>query len=297
MRNVHKARRAVKLLQGGQRACKEVWSRSTPRRAKTWASRPLPTLRAADISASGSPWLSRARLSAGRTGSQQEETRMAALDHVSHERRRPVHGARRRPTRRASTSARTASSSCSRSSSTCTASRTPSSSRPSHLDDLLDRGRRLRRLRRRRHRPDAELDPDMAAMPDVAQPHAAAVAPRRRALRLRRARRGRGVAVLPAHDPAPPARPRARRSATSSRSAPSSSTSSCARSEDGSIELADPLDTLDQPCYDMRAPDAQPRLRRRRSRATSRRSGGTTTRPTTRTPTASSSRTSSSPTR
>ena len=31
--------------------------------------------------------------------------------------------------------------------------------------------------------------------------------------------------------------------------------------EDGSIELADPLDTLDQPCYDMRGADAQPRLR------------------------------------
>ena len=31
--------------------------------------------------------------------------------------------------------------------------------------------------------------------------------------------------------------------------------------EDGSIELADPLDTLDQPCYDMRGAHAQPRLR------------------------------------
>ena len=68
------------------------------------------------------------------------------------------------------------------------------------------------------------------------------------------------------------------------------------KQDDGSIELADPLDTLDQPCYDMRA------LTRNldfvaRSRATSRRSGGTTTPPITRTPTASSSRTSSTPTR
>ena len=66
--------------------------------------------------------------------------------------------------------------------------------------------------------------------------------------------------------------------------------------EDGSIELADPLDTLDQPCYDMRG------LTRNldfvsRWRATSPRSAGATTPPTTRTPTASSSRTSSSPTR
>ena len=33
----------------------------------------------------------------------------------------------------------------------------------------------------------------------------------------------------------------------------SSSTSCCARPEDGGIELADPLDTLEQPCYDIRA--------------------------------------------
>ena len=66
--------------------------------------------------------------------------------------------------------------------------------------------------------------------------------------------------------------------------------------EDGSIELADPLDTLDQPCYDMRGltrnfdflTDALAQLTR---------SAGATTRPTTRTPTASSSRTSSTPTR
>ena len=41
--------------------------------------------------------------------------------------------------------------------------------------------------------------------------------------------------------------------ATTSRSAASWSTSSLRRREDGTLELADQLDTLDQPCYDMRA--------------------------------------------
>ena len=53
-------------------------------------------------------------------------------------------------------------------------------------------------------------DPDLAAMPDPAQLHAAVVEAGRGAARLRRARGGRGVALLPAHDPAPPARPRPR---------------------------------------------------------------------------------------
>ena len=52
--------------------------------------------------------------------------------------------------------------------------------------------------------------PDLAAMPDVRIVHAAAVAAERRAARVRRVRRGRGVALLPAHDPAPPARARPR---------------------------------------------------------------------------------------
>ena len=96
-----------------------------------------------------------------------------------------------------------------------------------HLDDLLDRRRGLRRLRGRRHRPGpARPRPHRDAR--RAQLHAAAVAPGRRALRLRRDGRGRGVALLPAHDPAPPARRAPRRWATSSASAPSSSTSSCA---------------------------------------------------------------------
>ena len=59
------------------------------------------------------------------------------------------------------------------------------------------------------------------------------------------------MAVLPAHDPAPGARTGDASRATSSRWASSSSTSSCASGEDGSIELADKLDTLEKPCYDI----------------------------------------------
>ena len=51
-------------------------------------------------------------------------------------------------------------------------------------------------------------DPDIAAIPDLDELHARSVAAEPRALRLRRHRRGRAVAVLPAHDPAQPARPR-----------------------------------------------------------------------------------------
>ena len=75
-----------------------------------------------------------------------------------------------------------------------------------HLDDLLDRRRRLRRVRRRRHRPGPRRPGhDRDARPAHADDPA--VAPERRALRLRRHGRGRAVAVLPAHDPAPRARP------------------------------------------------------------------------------------------
>ena len=80
-----------------------------------------------------------------------------------------------------------------------------------HLDDLLDRRRRLRRVRRRRHRPGpARSGHDRDARPDDADDPA--LAPERRAVRVRRDRRGRAVAVLPAHDPAPRARPRRRSS-------------------------------------------------------------------------------------
>ena len=45
--------------------------------------------------------------------------------------------------------------------------------------------------------------------------------------------------------------PRRRSRATSSRSGSSSSTSSCSSNDDGSIEIADKLDTLEKPCYDI----------------------------------------------
>ena len=66
---------------------------------------------------------------------------------------------------------------------------------------------------------------------------------------------------------------------------------------DGGIELADPLDRLDQPCYDMKGLTRQYEFLSRRSRPTSTSSAGAATPTTTRTRTGSSSRTSSSPTR
>ena len=116
---------------------------------------------------------------------------------------------RRPPTRCTTTCAPpAASSSCSRSSSTCTASRTRSSCRRTHLDDLLSEGAGFAGFAAG-DIGQGPNDPDMIAMPDPRTLHAAAVAAGGRALRLRRDRRGRGVAVLPAHDPAPPARARA----------------------------------------------------------------------------------------
>ena len=76
-----------------------------------------------------------------------------------------------------------------------------------HIDDLSDGRRGLRRLRRRRHRPAAERSRH-ARDPRHPQLHAAALAAHRGALRVRRDGGGRGMAVLPAHDPAPPARAR-----------------------------------------------------------------------------------------
>ena len=72
------------------------------------------------------------------------------------------------------------------------------------------RRRRVRRLRRRRHRPDArQPGPDRDAR--RRQLHPAAVEAGDRLVRLRRDRRGRGVALLPADDPAAPDRARRRR--------------------------------------------------------------------------------------
>ena len=71
------------------------------------------------------------------------------------------------------------------------------------------RGRRgVRGLRRRRDRTGPER-PRHRGDPRPRELHAGSVAAEPRALRVRRDRRGRGVAVLPAHDPPPGARPRA----------------------------------------------------------------------------------------
>ena len=115
-----------------------------------------------------------------------------------------------------------------------------------------DRGRRLRRLRRRRHRPVPELA-GHGGDARRAQPHAAAVplraSPASPATSTSRARSGRTARARSsaASSTAP------RRSATSSRSAAELEYFLVRKKDDGTIELADPLDTLDQPCYDMRA--------------------------------------------
>ena len=151
------------------------------------------------------------------------------------------------------------SSSSSRSSSTCTRGRARSSIPAANLDDLVTDGAGFAGFAAGEIG-QVPSDPDIAAIPDLDELHARAVAAEPRPLRLRRHGRGRGVAVLPAHDPARVAR-RARASrATSSRSGSSSSTSSSSCSDDGSIEIADKLDTLEKPCYDMAGPDAPLRL-------------------------------------
>ena len=67
----------------------------------------------------------------------------------------------------------------------------------------------LRGVRGRRHRP-VPARPRPRGDARRAELHAAPVEAGRRATRLRRVRRGRGVALLPAHDPAPAARARPR---------------------------------------------------------------------------------------
>jgi Glutamine synthetase len=140
-------------------------------------------------------------------------------------------------------------------------------------------------------------DPDMIAIPDPESLHGPAVEAERRAVCVRRHGRGRtgGGAVLPAHDPAQRAGPRqgARFRAADRRRA---RVLPAAPDRRRRIAPADPLDTLDLPCYDMRALTRNLDFVSLVSQR-SRRWGGTTTRPTTRTPTGSSSRTSSSPTR
>ena len=101
------------------------------------------------------------------------------------------------------------SSSTSPSSSTSTGGRARSSSLP-HISTTSSPTARVRRLRRGRDRPGPER-PGHRGDPRPRELHAGPVAAEPRALRLRHHRRGRGVAVLPAHDPPPPARRPARR--------------------------------------------------------------------------------------
>ena len=118
-----------------------------------------------------------------------------------------------------------------------------------HLDDLVADGAGFAGFAAGRDRPGAER-PRHRRDPRPRQLHARPVAAEPRALRLRRHRRGRAVAVLPAHDPAPPARARegarlrvqARDRARVLPRPPR---------DDGSIEIADAADTLEKPCYDM----------------------------------------------
>ena len=165
----------------------------------------------------------------------------------------------------------------------------------SHLDDLLDGGRRVRRVRRRRHRPAPERSPDMAAMPDV---RSLTPLP----FRPEVARFACDVHVEGEEWPYCP-RTILRRQLDRAKALGYEFKIGCEleyflvrKKDDGTIELADPLDTLDQPCYDMRALTRSLDFVSQVARNITR-SGGTTTRPTTRTPTASSSRTSSTPTR
>ena len=167
---------------------------------------------------------------------------------------------------------------------------------PGHPPRRPDGGRgRVRGLRRRRDRAGpARSRPGGHARRALV--HAAAVEGRRGAHGLRRARGGRGVALLPAHDPAPAARARAldgvrvlrRRRA---RVLPGAQ----AR---GRLDRAGRSARHARPALLRHArADAQPRLRLDGGPQHHRHWAGATTPPTTRTPTGSSSRTSSSPTR
>ena len=78
-----------------------------------------------------------------------------------------------------------------------------------HLDGAARGRRRVRGLRRRRHRP-GPARPGHRGDARPALAHAPAVEAGDRAVRLRHHRRGRAVAVLPADDPAQPARARRR---------------------------------------------------------------------------------------
>ena len=99
-------------------------------------------------------------------------------------------------------------------------------------------------------------DPDIAAIPDLDELHARSLAAEPRPLRVRRHGRGRGVAVLPAHDPAAGARASAKEKGFEFRMGLELEYFLVRQREDGSIEIADPYDTLEKPCYDMPASPA-----------------------------------------
>ena len=119
-----------------------------------------------------------------------------------------------------------------------------------HIDDLLNDGAGFAGFAAGDigQGPD---DPDMIAMPDPSsltilpwQPNVARFACEVRS-------KGR-VAVLPADDPAPRAA-RAAEPGYELKVGAELEYFLSAATADGGIEVADPLDTLDQPCYDMRA--------------------------------------------
>ena len=110
--------------------------------------------------------------------------------------------------------------------------------------------RRLRRLRRGRDRPGAERSRHRRD-PRPRELHAGPVAAEPRALRVRRHGRGRGVAVLPAHDPAPRCSHAPRSKGYEFKMGLELEYFLVTQREDGSIEIADRYDTLEKPCYDM----------------------------------------------
>ena len=83
-------------------------------------------------------------------------------------------------------------------------------------------------------------DPDIAAIPDLDELHAGPVAVEPRPLRLRRHGRGRGVGVLPSHDP-PPRAGQAKEKGFEFRMGLELEYFLVKQREDGSIEIADPL--------------------------------------------------------
>src|SRR5690349_20469952 len=184
-----------------QPVCKKLWWRSTRPSGKTWPPRPLPVPSASGYTCRRQPVRCRVPAFCG-PGSEAKKRRPhgRARPRLG-ERRRAVHatpdgggGARVHPRQRHRVPVRAVrghARQAEREARAGLALRRPA-----------DRRRGLRGLRGGRHRPDAELAGHGG---DAGHPHAhaAPLPPERRAVRLRRLRRGRGVAVRPAHDPPP----------------------------------------------------------------------------------------------